>query len=170
VAPLRVACARAALPNPPSPPLISPPPPHPLTASPPPPFAVDGKTGKVRKFVETIELQISLRNYDPNKDKRFSGTLRLPATPRPNLKVCMLGSEVDNKKAKEAGIDSLVRSAPPPPLPPHPLPLPLSARAQAHVFPRSPPQNASSPPPPPTLPPLPLPTPSPNRTSTTSKR
>ncbi len=55
--------------------------------------------------------QISLRNYDPNKDKRFSGTLRLPSTPRPQLKICMLGSEVDNKKAKEAGIDSLVRVA-----------------------------------------------------------
>ncbi|RYG52406.1 hypothetical protein EON67_01295, partial [archaeon] len=34
---------------------------------------VDGKEGKVRNFVETIELQINLRNYDANKDKRFSG-------------------------------------------------------------------------------------------------
>nr|XP_021136826.1 60S ribosomal protein L10a [Columba livia] len=27
-------------------------------------------------FVETVELQISLKNYDPQKDKRFSGTVR----------------------------------------------------------------------------------------------
>jgi phage tail sheath protein FI len=30
-------------------------------------------TGKQRKFVETIELQVALKNYDPQKDKRFSG-------------------------------------------------------------------------------------------------
>lgn len=29
-----------------------------------------------RKFVETVELQITLKNYDPNKDKRFSGSIR----------------------------------------------------------------------------------------------
>lgn len=28
------------------------------------------------RFVETVELQISLKNYDPQKDKRFSGTVR----------------------------------------------------------------------------------------------
>lgn len=31
---------------------------------------------KKRKFRETIELQIGLKNYDPQKDKRFSGTVR----------------------------------------------------------------------------------------------
>ena len=29
------------------------------------------------RFLETVELQISLKNYDPQKDKRFSGTVRL---------------------------------------------------------------------------------------------
>lgn len=32
---------------------------------------------KKRKFRETIELQVALKNYDPQKDKRFSGTVRL---------------------------------------------------------------------------------------------
>jgi large subunit ribosomal protein L10Ae len=32
---------------------------------------------KPRKFVETIELQIGLKNYDPQRDKRFSGTVKL---------------------------------------------------------------------------------------------
>lgn len=31
---------------------------------------------KQRKFVETVELQIGMRDYDP--DKRFNGTVRLP--------------------------------------------------------------------------------------------
>ena len=31
---------------------------------------------KKRKFVETIELQIGLKNYDPQRDKRFSGTVK----------------------------------------------------------------------------------------------
>jgi large subunit ribosomal protein L10Ae len=31
---------------------------------------------KQRKFVETVELQVGLRDYDP--DKRFNGSIRLP--------------------------------------------------------------------------------------------
>ncbi len=30
-------------------------------------------TKKERKFVEAVELQIGLRDYDPEKDKRFTG-------------------------------------------------------------------------------------------------
>ena len=33
-------------------------------------------TRKKRKFLEAIELQIGLRDYDP--DKRFNGSVRLP--------------------------------------------------------------------------------------------
>jgi len=31
---------------------------------------------KKRKFTETVELQVALKNYDPQKDKRFSGTVK----------------------------------------------------------------------------------------------
>jgi large subunit ribosomal protein L10Ae len=31
---------------------------------------------KPRKFTETVELQVALKNYDPQKDKRFSGTVK----------------------------------------------------------------------------------------------
>jgi large subunit ribosomal protein L10Ae len=34
---------------------------------------------KKRNFVETIELQIGLKNYDPQRDKRFSGTVKCVA-------------------------------------------------------------------------------------------
>ena len=31
---------------------------------------------KKRKFTESVELQVSLKNYDPQKDKRFAGTVK----------------------------------------------------------------------------------------------
>jgi len=69
---------------------------------------VDGEKGKVRGFTETIELQVTLRNYDPNKDKRFSGALRLPAAPRGDkLSVCVLGNEEHIGQAKALGLDAL---------------------------------------------------------------
>lgn len=46
---------------------------------------------KKRNFTETIELQIGLKNYDPRKDKRFSGSVMLPHIPRPKMEVCILG-------------------------------------------------------------------------------
>jgi len=49
--------------------------------------------GKKRKFRETVELQVALKNYDPQKDKRFAGSVRLKYLPRPHMKVCILGDE-----------------------------------------------------------------------------
>ncbi|KAL2847990.1 hypothetical protein BJX68DRAFT_239228 [Aspergillus pseudodeflectus] len=42
---------------------------------------------KKRNFLETVELQIGLKNYDPQRDKRFSGTIKLPTVPRPNMSI-----------------------------------------------------------------------------------
>ena len=52
---------------------------------------VNNAKEKKRNFTETIELQIGLKNYDPQKDKRFSGSVKLPHIPRPKMKLCMLG-------------------------------------------------------------------------------
>ena len=60
---------------------------------------------KKRGFKETIELQVSLKNYDPQKDKRFSGTYRLPNVTRPRMKVCILGDQVHIDQAKAAGLE-----------------------------------------------------------------
>ena len=38
---------------------------------------LQGSVDKKRNFLETVELQISLKNYDPQKDKRFSGSVKL---------------------------------------------------------------------------------------------
>jgi len=58
-----------------------------------------------RKFRQTIELQIGLKNYDTQKDKRFSGSIRLPKEPRPQAKICVLGDEAHIDEAKKATLD-----------------------------------------------------------------
>ncbi|KAE9555324.1 hypothetical protein FO519_001483 [Halicephalobus sp. NKZ332] len=65
---------------------------------------LQGSKDKKRKFRETVELQIALKNYDPQKDKRFSGTVRLRNIPRPQMKVCILG---DQKHCDEAKAENL---------------------------------------------------------------
>ncbi|KAL1996703.1 hypothetical protein VTN49DRAFT_7568 [Thermomyces lanuginosus] len=62
---------------------------------------------KKRNFLETVELQIGLKNYDPQRDKRFSGTIKLPSVPRPNMSICILGDQHDLDRAKHLGIDSM---------------------------------------------------------------
>lgn len=37
---------------------------------------LDTSKASKRGFLETVELQIGLKNYDPQKDKRFSGTVK----------------------------------------------------------------------------------------------
>ena len=64
-------------------------------------------TGKKRNFTETIEAQISLKNYDPVRDKRFSGTFKLPTVPRPNLKCCVLGNAAHCEQADRIGVDHM---------------------------------------------------------------
>lgn len=63
--------------------------------------------GKVRKFTESVELQITLKNYDPSRDKRFSGTFKLPVIPRPNSSICVLGNQKHCEKADQLGIDKM---------------------------------------------------------------
>lgn len=45
------------------------------------------ETDEKQPFVESVELQIGLRDYDPERDKRFTGAIRLPSQPYPNRKV-----------------------------------------------------------------------------------
>jgi len=60
---------------------------------------------KPRGFTETVELQIGLKNYDPQRDKRFSGTVKLPNIPRPKMSICILGDAFHVDQAKAAGMD-----------------------------------------------------------------
>src|ERR1700761_4577999 len=80
----------------------------------------DATGEKKRNFVETIELQIGLKNYDPQRDKRFSGTVkcvlstrvlltfnfyRLPNVPRPRMSMCILADAADIDRAKQIELD-----------------------------------------------------------------
>merc|ERR1711920_31402 len=62
---------------------------------------------KKRNFTETIELQIGLKNYDPQKDKRFSGTVKLPYLPRPRMKYCLLGDAQHIDEAQKIGLQTM---------------------------------------------------------------
>ena len=57
-----------------------------------------------RKFVETVELQIGQKNFDPAKEKRFTGVVRLPNPTKFNYKVCILGDQVHLDEAKKLGV------------------------------------------------------------------
>jgi len=65
---------------------------------------LDDAQQKKRKFTETIELQVVLKNYDTQKDKRFAGSIKLPNIPRPRLSCCILGDAKHVEAAKAAGI------------------------------------------------------------------
>merc|ERR1712018_106319 len=62
---------------------------------------------KPRKFLESVDLQIGLKNYDPQKDKRFSGTVKLKHIPRQKFRVCLLGDQQHIDEAKAAGIPAM---------------------------------------------------------------
>merc|ERR1711941_221786 len=65
---------------------------------------IQASKDKNGKFTESVELQIMLKNYDPQKDKRFSGTVKLPNTARPKFTVCVLGSQAHIDEATKFNI------------------------------------------------------------------
>ena len=62
---------------------------------------------KQRNFRETVELQISLKDYDPLKDKRFAGSIVLPHVIKPNKKVCIIANAKHLEDAKTLDIDGV---------------------------------------------------------------
>jgi|EP00927_Polykrikos_kofoidii_P021106 large subunit ribosomal protein L10Ae len=65
---------------------------------------LEGAKEKPRKFLETIELQIALKDYDTQRDKRFAGSVKMPHVPRPRMKVCVLGDAVHCEQAQRANV------------------------------------------------------------------
>merc|ERR1711976_808786 len=62
---------------------------------------------KKRNFTESVELQIMLKNYDTSKDKRFSGTVKLPNVAKRKFKVCVFGNQAHIDEAKKYDIPSM---------------------------------------------------------------
>merc|ERR1719330_786705 len=65
---------------------------------------------KKRNFKETVEIQIALKDYDPAKDKRFVGSVRLPNIPRDTLKICLIADAKHEEEAKKSGVDIALTS------------------------------------------------------------
>ena len=63
------------------------------------------RTNKKVGFRQTVELQVGLKDYDPKKDKRFAGTVRLPNIPRENLKICLIADAKHQEEAKAAKLN-----------------------------------------------------------------
>merc|ERR1711971_734017 len=62
---------------------------------------------KDRKFKQTVELQVGIKDYDPMKDKRFAGTVTLPNIPRPKMKICFIADEKHSDEAKNANLEAV---------------------------------------------------------------
>merc|ERR1711934_640237 len=62
---------------------------------------------KKRKFTQTVELQVGIKDYDPQKDKRFQGSVRLPNVPRPTLKIGFIADEKHADEAKAANLEGV---------------------------------------------------------------
>merc|ERR550525_408627 len=78
-------------------------------------MVLDGVTSlrsmiKPRKFRESVELQVGLKDYDPTKDKRFVGSVRLPNVPRPSLKICLIADAKHAEEAAKGKLDIDVKS------------------------------------------------------------
>ncbi|MCO5595636.1 hypothetical protein L7F22_049681 [Adiantum nelumboides] len=50
---------------------------------------------------------VGLKSYDPQKDKRYSGSVKLAHIPRPKMKVCMLGDAQHVEEAEKIGLDCM---------------------------------------------------------------
>jgi large subunit ribosomal protein L10Ae len=62
---------------------------------------------KKRGFVETIELQVALKNYDANKEKRLAGSVRLPVPPKQKYKIAVIGDAKHLEDAKAIGVPGI---------------------------------------------------------------
>ena len=64
------------------------------------------KERKAREFPETIELQAMLRDYNPDKEKKFNSTVILNHPIKRNLKICLVGTIGHIEQAKALNIDA----------------------------------------------------------------
>eukprot|EP01013_Petalomonas_cantuscygni_P005451 TRINITY_DN16031_c0_g1_i1.p1 TRINITY_DN16031_c0_g1~~TRINITY_DN16031_c0_g1_i1.p1 ORF type:complete len:221 (-),score=62.73 TRINITY_DN16031_c0_g1_i1:417-1079(-) len=63
------------------------------------------ESGKpARGFFQTVDMLINLKNYDPQKDKRFTGFIRLPAPVKPNLKVVVIADAYHVDECKKLNV------------------------------------------------------------------
>merc|ERR1712072_619517 len=59
---------------------------------------------KQRNFVEAVDLQIMLRDYNPDKEKRFNSAVALPNKCRAKQNICVIGNVTHVDQCKKAGV------------------------------------------------------------------
>lgn len=62
---------------------------------------------KKRKFVESIDLQVTLRDFDPEKDKRFNSTTVLSYACKSRLSICLIGTMHHIEQTKDMQIETV---------------------------------------------------------------
>lgn len=58
-----------------------------------------------RKFVQTVDMYVKLKNYQLAKAKRFSGAVKLPYAVKHGIKICVLGDVKDCERARKSGVE-----------------------------------------------------------------
>ena len=66
---------------------------------------------KERKFLETVEVQIKLKGYNIDTDKRFVGQIQLPHEIRPGIKIGVLGNQVHCNEGQKLGLQTFNKEA-----------------------------------------------------------
>lgn len=66
--------------------------------------AVAASKSKPRKFVETVQLLIVLKKWDPRKDGRFYGAVKVQHPPRHKFRACILGDQQHCDEAKDLDV------------------------------------------------------------------
>merc|ERR1739849_26192 len=59
---------------------------------------------KERKFVEACDLQVILRDYNPDKEKRFNSVVVLPNQCRAQQKICVIANVKHLDECKKLGV------------------------------------------------------------------
>ncbi|KAH7939657.1 hypothetical protein HPB52_015551 [Rhipicephalus sanguineus] len=60
---------------------------------------------KHRRFVETVDLLVCLKDYNFQKYKRLSGVIKLPHYLKPDFRGCLIGVKAERKEARAANLD-----------------------------------------------------------------
>mmetsp|Transcript_6153 Transcript_6153/g.13646 ORF Transcript_6153/g.13646 Transcript_6153/m.13646 type:complete len:225 (+) Transcript_6153:151-825(+) len=69
------------------------------------PSGSDSQAKTQHSFRESVELQVALKGYDVQKDRRFCGSVHLPHMVRPALSVCLIACDAEDiAKADSAGV------------------------------------------------------------------
>ena len=63
------------------------------------------KKTKPRNFVESVDIQVGIKDYDLKRDKPINSTIVLPNIPNPEKKIAIICDAYDMDRAKAIGLD-----------------------------------------------------------------